>query len=405
MSFVLRVALAFVIIFLIEYYFLRKFLKSTNTLFPDIHSKKLYHWSIVVLLIVNIYPLWLLFAWMYSTIAQQGRPEMPESRLFDFLIMFPFWISALVIIQSILFFFILDLIDFIIKPFRKSKRELFNRYKAIAVYMIIGFFVIYIPARVTYDFYSVSVRHVEYTSGVFPDPFKIVFIADIQADKYTNKPRLGKFVNKINEEQPDLVLIAGDIITSGPRYVDLAAAYIGKIESKHGIYSCVGDHDNWVYRGESQRSISIIKEALENNNAAMIDNDNIFINVDMVNIGISFITNTYVTRIAEEKLYSLMNETSGADLRILVVHQPGKDLAETAMENDYNLFLAGHTHGGQISFLFPFKLLTPTLFETRFVRGDFILNGMLKIVNRGLGMSLVPIRYNSTPEITVINVI
>jgi predicted MPP superfamily phosphohydrolase len=72
------------------------------------------------------------------------------------------------------------------------------------------------------------------------------------------------------------------------------------------------------------------------------------------------------------------------------------------LKNNYDLFLAGHTHGGQITFLFPFINLSPTLFETKYVRGDFKFNNMLMIVNRGLGMSLVPLRYNSTPEVTVI---
>jgi predicted MPP superfamily phosphohydrolase len=66
------------------------------------------------------------------------------------------------------------------------------------------------------------------------------------------------------------------------------------------------------------------------------------------------------------------------------------------------LFLAGHTHGGQITMLFPFLHLSPTRFETKYQRGDFHFGSMLMIVTRGLGMSLAPIRYNSTPEVTLI---
>jgi predicted MPP superfamily phosphohydrolase len=42
------------------------------------------------------------------------------------------------------------------------------------------------------------------------------------------------------------------------------------------------------------------------------------------------------------------------------------------------------------------------MFETKYIRGDFWFGDMLMIINRGLGMSLAPIRYNSTPEITLI---
>ena len=66
-------------------------------------------------------------------------------------------------------------------------------------------------------------------------------------------------------------------------------------------------------------------------------------------------------------------------------------------------------HGGQITFVFPFIQLTPTMFETKYTRGDFwfvnpdkAVSSMLLVVTRGLGMSLAPIRYNSTPEVTLI---
>ena len=72
------------------------------------------------------------------------------------------------------------------------------------------------------------------------------------------------------------------------------------------------------------------------------------------------------------------------------------------MKNNYDLFLAGHTHGGQITLVFPFIQLTPTLIETRYIKGDFYFNDMLAIVCGGLGMSLAPVRYNSTPEIVII---
>jgi predicted MPP superfamily phosphohydrolase len=93
------------------------------------------------------------------------------------------------------------------------------------------------------------------------------------------------------------------------------------------------------------------------------------------------------------------------DLNILLFHQPEGGIPEKAAQNNYDLMLAGHTHGGQITFLFPFMNLSPTLIETKFVRGNFYIGKMLLVVTRGLGMSLVPIRLNSTPEITVVTIV
>jgi predicted MPP superfamily phosphohydrolase len=93
------------------------------------------------------------------------------------------------------------------------------------------------------------------------------------------------------------------------------------------------------------------------------------------------------------------------DLKIFLTHQPQPYLIESGQKNNFDLLLAGHTHGGQITFVFPFVQLTPTMLETSYIRGDFWFNSMLMIVSRGLGMSLAPVRYNSTPEITLINLV
>jgi predicted MPP superfamily phosphohydrolase len=122
----------------------------------------------------------------------------------------------------------------------------------------------------------------------------------------------------------------------------------------------------------------------------------------MFKIPNTFLTSTYVEHLNIETVNHLVHKQDHADLDILLIHQPNYLAVQKAAQAGYNLFLAGHTHGGQITFLFPFINLTPTLLETRFVRGDFHFGNMLMIVTRGLGMSLVPMRYNSTPEITVI---
>ena len=231
--------------------------------------------------------------------------------------------------------------------------------------------------------------------------FKIAFISDIQADHYTDKTRLEKFVNTVNSLNPDLVLIAGDLITTGPDYIKISGQEVGKIKSKYGVFSCVGDHDNWAYRNDYAKSLAEVEASLYANKVEMVDNGIRKINVGDAEINITFITNTYVETISENILDSLTSESFG-DLKIFLAHQPRPHLIEIAQKSDFDLYLAGHTHGGQITFVFPFVQLTPTMFETKYTKGDFWFGDMLLVVTRGLGMSLAPIRYNSTPEVTLI---
>jgi predicted MPP superfamily phosphohydrolase len=192
------------------------------------------------------------------------------------------------------------------------------------------------------------------------------------------------------------------MITSTPDYIDEAAEFVGKIKSRYGVYSCIGDHDNWAYRDNYSRSLREVEEAMEKYNVRMYDNKDTILNVKGSKIGITFLTSTYVEHLNSSIASDFIHKQKNTDINILLIHQPNSLAVKRAADEGYNLFLAGHTHGGQVTFLFPFINLTPTLLETRFVRGDFHFGNMLMVVTRGLGMSLVPMRYNSTPEITVI---
>ena len=67
---------------------------------------------------------------------------------------------------------------------------------------------------------------------------------------------------------------------------------------------------------------------------------------------------------------------------------------------DIDLVLAGDTHGGQIIYPLVGKLLLNKLFETKYLRGKYEIGNTILYVNRGLGTSLLPFRFNSYPEIT-----
>lgn len=400
---ILRVLIGVVVLSLLEYYFTRKVNRVFKTLFPEFPRKKKYVIIYSFLILLNLYPVMLIFNAIYAAITKQSV-SFPQNIFADYLLLYPFWVLIILILQVSALFFFIDLLKLIFYPiYKKHKRKLYRVQVKIFLALTV-FFLIYIPARIIYDFNTVEVRNVDYKKTNLPkefDGFKIAFISDIQADRYTDGKRLMRYIDKINEESPDLVLIAGDVITSSPDYIETAAKYIGKIESTYGTFSCVGDHDNWAYRQDFVRSLREITEALNQYNIEMPDNELRFIEIDSSRIGIAFITNTYVSDISETTLQNIASSNM-AEFKIFLTHQPQEFLIDSALDNKYDLFLAGHTHGGQITLVFPFIQLTPTLIETRFVKGDFYFNDMLAVVCGGLGMSLAPVRYNSTPEIVII---
>ncbi|MFZ1280899.1 MAG: metallophosphoesterase [Ignavibacteriaceae bacterium] len=398
-----RVLIGVVVLTLLEYYFTRKLNRVFKTLYPDnpVKKKKIIIYAFLILL--NLYPAILIFNAVYAAITKQSV-AFPQNVFADYLLLYPFWVLIILILQVSVLFVFVDLLKLILYPLYKKHKEKLYRLQVKIFFALVVFFIIYIPARIIYDYNSVDVTAFDYKKKNLPkdlNGFKIAFISDIQADRYTDEKRLQRYVDKINSQNPDLVLIAGDVITSTPDYIETAAKFIGKIKSKHGTYSCIGDHDNWAYRKDYLRSLSEVRKSLNDYKIEMPDNESRYFEFDSSRIGVSFITHNYVTDISETTLRNI-SSSNKADFKIFLTHQPQEFLINSAVKSKYDLFLAGHTHGGQITLLFPFIQLTPTLFETNYIKGNFHFINTLAVVCGGLGMSLAPIRYNSTPEIVII---
>jgi predicted MPP superfamily phosphohydrolase len=400
---IIRLLIGVAILLIVEFYFIKRLNLAVKQFLPGFYEKKFLIVKKIFLIWMNLYPSVLIIFFIYFAITG-SYATAPESRIIDYFFVYPFWISFILMIQCGLFFIVLDVLKLASFPFIKKYKLSLTRIHSTLLFLIIGFFLFYIPIRIIYDYNAVSTRTTEYKTENLPpalENFKIAFISDLQADHYTDEGRLSNFINTVNATEPELILIAGDMITTGPKYIETSAKEVGKLSAQYGIYSCVGDHDNWAYRNDYQKSIDEVTSALNKNNVQMIDNDNKTINVNGADIEITFITNTYV-KIAPLTVLDSLSINKENDFKIFLTHQPRPHLIEVAYKNNYNLFLAGHTHGGQISFVFPFVHISPTMFETKYIRGDFWFNRMLMVVNRGLGMSLAPIRYNSTPEVTLI---
>ncbi|MBK8944543.1 MAG: metallophosphoesterase [Ignavibacteriae bacterium] len=405
MPFAIKVILVLLSVIILEIYFVKKVVSSIKFLFPKISEKKIKIVKWFFLTIVNIYPIIAIFAWIYVFINKIGYFQPPENIFFDYFVLYPFWVGTMIIVQATLFFLIIEILHLLSLPFIKNVKSKIIYVKSLLFFLIFICALIYVPSRIVYDYNAVDINEIKFTKANLPkslDGFKIAFISDIQADRYTDEKRLSNFFEKVNATNPDLILMAGDMITSTPDFIELSANQLSKLKSKYGIFTCVGDHDNWAYRGDNERSLSEVTNALSKVNIPMIDNNKLILGIKNANLEVTFVTNTYVETISENTLDLITSNNSNADLRIFLTHQPMEFLVKKAHEKNYDLFLAGHTHGGQITFLFPFQNLSPTMIETPYMRGEFKFENMLMIVTKGLGMSLAPVRYNSTPEVSVI---
>ena len=214
---------------------------------------------------------------------------------------------------------------------------------------------------------------------------KIVFISDLHIAK-NDKKRLQKIVELINKQNPDLVLSGGDYIKGHDEKNTLSiedqASELKNIKAP--IISVLGNHDCWYDKNRVTR-------VLEKNGIIVLSNSN----TKFKNI---YIAGVEDLQTGNPDVKKALAGTQGK--RILLTHSP--DIYYD-VKSDVDLILAGHVHGGQVRLPFLGALVVPSEYGNKFSYGLIQETQNKMFITKGLGTSILPIRFNSIPEIVVIN--
>ena len=229
-----------------------------------------------------------------------------------------------------------------------------------------------------------EVTHFEMTSG--GQELRIAAFGDTHIGMGNDAPELEKLVREINDRRPDVVVFLGDLFDDLSTYQgdsEKCMEILSGIEAEHK-YAVRGNHDvgggaEWAYPG-------LIGSAgftlLENASAELPCGINLIGAAD----------STYFTADIDRFV------TDGFD--ILLSHEPDPVAGTPGVE----LQLSGHSHGGQVHIPFVMDRILPDGAK-KYYRGAYEKpDGGIIYVNRGFGMSLVPMRLFSRPELTVIDI-
>jgi len=229
--------------------------------------------------------------------------------------------------------------------------------------------------------------------GNIADGVRIVLFADTHLGEFYDLGRFARVVDKINEEDPDIVVFAGDLIDSfDENAVDTEALSIllSDIDARYGKYCVFGNHD---YGGGAERKYPDIMESggfslLLNNNIRIDELGLNIIGIDDILIGYGDVN---AASLADASLYN-----------IVVAHEP--DIADQIAAYDADLMLSGHTHGRQIDFRYLDETFLPP-YGKKYIKGSYNFSSsrnMTLYVTRGIGMTQLPLRFNSSPEISLL---
>src|SRR4030095_13132430 len=130
---------------------------------------------------------------------------------------------------------LMDAARLILFPVYRRNKQRWIRIQGTAVIIIVCFGFLYGIARIYSDTFTVVVRQAGTPIKNLPDSldgFRIVQIADVQMDARTNGAKIENFINRVNGLTPDLIVICGDLVTSGTGYIDSAAAAMGRLKAR-----------------------------------------------------------------------------------------------------------------------------------------------------------------------------
>lgn len=213
---------------------------------------------------------------------------------------------------------------------------------------------------------------------------KIVFASDFHIKPYETK-RLERIIDKINSQNPDIILLGGDYVNGHKKGmslpINIIAEEFSNLKSKYGTYAVIGNHDGWQGKEE------VIAE-LEKNNIKVLFNNNICFD----SFCIAGVDDLQTGNPDIKKSVKNINLPV-----ILLSHTP--DIMPDVPQS-VSLTLAGHLHGGQVRL--PGPILVPSKFGKKYANGYIEDNGKKVYTTRGLGSSILPLRFNCIPEIAVI---
>lgn len=238
-----------------------------------------------------------------------------------------------------------------------------------------------------------TVTETELRSAVLPgmaDGLRIAQITDTHFGFAYSEEDFARAVEKINEQDPHIVVFTGDLYEEYAKYPaddDAIIVALSAISAPHGKYAVLGNHDHGL--GAASDSVRI----LEAGGFTVLQNESV--SLSALGITLTGIDDCFFGRGGSFDPAAF--SWDGFDLAIC--HEP--DLFTNLAGQGLDLMLSGHTHGGQVRLPILGELILPYL-GREYPMGSYTRSGADLFVSRGLGTSKLPLRFLCPPEIALI---
>lgn len=231
------------------------------------------------------------------------------------------------------------------------------------------------------------------------DGFRIAHVSDLHNAEFGDNN--GKLLAMLQEAQPDIIAITGDLIDSRRTDISVALNFAAEAVKIAPCYYVPGNHEARIAKYD------VLCSGLEKLGVVVLQNENTTMELSGETITIagvldpSFETD-YLLGDSETVMKDYLQSTVTEDVyTLLLSHRP--ELLQAYADYGIELVLSGHAHGGQFRLPLAGGLIAPNQgFFPEYDAGLFTQGNTNMIVSRGIGNSAFPFRFNNRPEVILV---
>jgi predicted MPP superfamily phosphohydrolase len=222
------------------------------------------------------------------------------------------------------------------------------------------------------------------------DGYRVAQLSDLHIGGFTPPSWGDGWIKRSNAAAPNLVVVTGDLVSSGVTFHDDIARMIGDLRAEDGVYVTMGNHD---YFGDGGPLVTLLRSK----GAVVLRNEGTTLTRGSATLFVAGVDDTWTRRANLDR--ALEGRAPGV-VTLLLAHDPA--LFPAAVKQGISLVLSGHTHGGQVALPFFAKVVSLGKLAHRFHLGLYRDGNSTLYVHPGLGTTGPPIRVGVAPEIAIL---
>jgi uncharacterized protein len=225
------------------------------------------------------------------------------------------------------------------------------------------------------------------------DGLRILQLSDIHLSAFLSEAEFARVIDAALQLHPHLAVVTGDLISGHSDPLDACIRQLARLKADAGVFGCMGNHERYAkaeaYTARESARVGI--RFLRGENQVLR-----FGNANLNLAGLDF----QPQHLRRGYLQGAERLIVPGATNILLQHNP--DVFPVAARQGYNLLLAGHTHGGQVTVEILDQSINPARIFTPYVYGLYRQGNAAAYVTRGIGTIGIPARIGAPPEISLL---